>query len=72
LDVRTESECSLKRVYLIRYKVKVIVGNKVDLEESKEISYEEIQKYAKDENALFVYTSAKNGKGIEDLFNSIA
>jgi len=45
--------------------VKVIVGNKTDLELSEDIPYEKVQKYAKEEDALFFYTSAKSGKHID-------
>lgn len=49
----------------------MIVGNKVDLDTKDEISFDEINQFAMGEGAMFKYTSAKDGKGVDDLFNSI-
>ena len=49
----------------------VLVGNKVDLDKI-EVPHEELQQYANSLGALLKYTSAKDGKGVEDLFNSVA
>ena len=46
----------------------ILIGNKSDLEESREISYEEGEKLAKKYNMLFFETSAKNGDNIHNIF----
>ncbi len=48
-----------------------LVGNKSDLEDKREISIEEGEKYATDNNILFLEVSAKSGKGITDLFKKV-
>ena len=48
----------------------VIVGNKSDLyDEDEAVNEDDARKYAKEINALFHLVSAKNGLGIEKLFN---
>ena len=46
----------------------ILIGNKSDLEESREISYDEGAKLAKKYNMLFFETSAKNGDNIQNIF----
>eukprot|EP01089_Gocevia_fonbrunei_P011884 TRINITY_DN2647_c0_g1_i1.p1 TRINITY_DN2647_c0_g1~~TRINITY_DN2647_c0_g1_i1.p1 ORF type:complete len:231 (-),score=29.60 TRINITY_DN2647_c0_g1_i1:86-721(-) len=48
-----------------------IVGNKVDLVESREVLPEMAEKYAAGIGAIFTETSAKEDKGITDLFADI-
>ena len=48
--------------------IMVLVGNKIDLEEYRDVSYEEGQNFAEQNNMLFFETSAKNGKNIENIF----
>ena len=43
-----------------------LVGNKIDKEESREVSIEEANKYAKDKNLPYFEVSAKTGKGIKN------
>lgn len=51
----------------------IIVGNKIDLEESREINFEEGKKFAEANNCEIFEVSAKDGTGlIEMLINSIA
>ena len=51
----------------------VIVGNKIDLEEKREIPTEEGKKFADEKNYEFFEVSAKNDKNLSDmLFNAVA
>jgi len=49
-----------------------VVGNKIDLIESEEVTLEEASNFAKETGSLFKMTSAKEGKGVHDLFERIA
>ena len=46
----------------------VLIGNKNDLNENREVSYNEGLKLAEKNNMLFFETSAKNGENIEKIF----
>ena len=46
----------------------VLVGNKIDLENERQIMYEEGESFAKENNMLYIETSAKTGENIETLF----
>jgi len=46
----------------------VLVGNKKDLENKREVSYEEGESYAKAHDMLFMETSAKTGEHISEIF----
>ena len=48
-----------------------VVGNKMDLVENEEVSKEEAKEYAESIGALWFLTSAKQGKGIEEIFKII-
>ena len=48
-----------------------IAANKSDLYEYEEVSHEELKDYANSIKAIYKQTSAKNGIGIKDLFDSI-
>ena len=48
-----------------------VVGNKEDLYENQEIEKDEAREFAKKINAIFRYTSCKESKGIEELFEEI-
>ena len=48
----------------------LLVGNKLDLEEGREVSTEDAKKYAEENNIGFIEVSAKTGDGIDDMFNS--
>ena len=46
----------------------VLIGNKSDLKDNREVSYEEGENFAENNNMLFFETSAKNGDNIEKIF----
>lgn len=48
----------------------VLVGNKTDLENERKVSTEEGKQMAERHNMLFYETSARNGKGVHDMFDS--
>ncbi|CAD8168179.1 unnamed protein product [Paramecium pentaurelia] len=50
----------------------VLVGNKCDLIEQEEVTYDEAMQYSYNLKAIFQYTSCKTNDGIEELFNKIA
>ncbi len=45
-----------------------LIGNKVDLENERKVSFEEGKKFAEEKSFLFQEVSAKNGKNFETLF----
>ena len=50
----------------------ILVGNKKDQEENRQVSYKEGEKYANHNNLFaFIETSAKTGEGIIDVFNNV-
>jgi len=46
----------------------VMIGNKVDLAEQRAVSFEEASKFADENNIIYIETSAKTGKNVEDVF----
>ncbi|KAI7899215.1 ras family-domain-containing protein [Cokeromyces recurvatus] len=50
----------------------VLVGNKSDLSEKREVAIEDAEKKAKELNVMFIETSAKAGHNIKTLFRKIA
>ncbi|KAI8384146.1 putative ras small monomeric GTPase Rab6 [Blakeslea trispora] len=50
----------------------VLVGNKTDLNEKREVSMEEGEKKANDTGIMFIETSAKAGYNVKNLFKRIA
>jgi GTPase SAR1 family protein len=48
-----------------------LVGNKDDMYQFQEITNDEGLAFAKELNSLYKRTSAKSGKGIDDLFKEI-
>ena len=44
-----------------------LIGNKIDLESKRVISYEEGKNFAEENNLLFFETSAKNGNNIKEV-----
>ena len=49
----------------------VVVGNKNDLYEQREVEEEEGKKWAEDNNCLFFESSAKDYESIENIFNGV-
>jgi len=50
----------------------ILVGNKIDLEDSRVVSTAEGEELAKKLNLGYVETSAKTGENIEDAFRMLA
>lgn len=49
-----------------------LIGNKADLEDRRQVKYEEAEKLAQENNIMFIETSAKNGYNIKSLFKKLA
>lgn len=52
--------------------VLAIAGNKLDLDKKREVFKTTGESFAKNANAIFMETSAKNGSNVQDLFRIIA
>ena len=50
----------------------VLIGNKSDLVDKREVTQEEIEKFAKDNHIIYFETSAKDGKNIDECFHFMA
>ncbi|KAM0686645.1 hypothetical protein COBT_002130 [Conglomerata obtusa] len=51
--------------------LKVLIGNKIDLEPNRKIDFDEARLYAVENDLLFYETSAKTGYNIERVFTDI-
>ena len=49
----------------------VLVGNKIDLDDKRAVSYKEANEYAEEKGFLFHEVSAKTGDEIQELFNKV-
>jgi len=49
----------------------VVLGNKCDLKEQRQVPYDDGKSYADEVNAIFMETSAKTGENIEEVFFEI-
>ena len=47
-----------------------LIGNKNDLKDSRQVTFEEGQKFAEENNFIFQEISAKENDGLSDLFNN--
>jgi len=45
-----------------------LIGNKADLDASRDVTREEAEEFAKEHNLTFLETSAKTGENVEDAF----
>ena len=45
-----------------------LVGNKIDLDDKREVTYEEGENFAKEHEYIFSEISAKTGDGFQELF----
>lgn len=50
----------------------LLVGNKVDLDDKRQISYTTAKEYAEANGMLYVETSAKTSANVEEAFNTLA
>ena len=48
----------------------VLVGNKIDLNDKRQVSSQEGQNYANEKGFIFFEVSARTGQGIQELFNN--
>lgn len=51
--------------------VKLLVGNKIDLTDSRKIQTQQGKKFAKDHGMLFLECSAKSSIGVEQAFEEL-
>jgi Ras-related protein Rab-5C len=52
--------------------VVALVGNKEDLNDEREVQYEDALMYAKNNNLIFMETSAKTSTNVDQLFETIS
>ncbi len=52
--------------------VVALVGNKEDLNDEREVRYEDALNYAKNNNLIFMETSAKTSTNVDQLFETIS
>ena len=51
---------------------KILIANKIDLENIREVNKEMIEKYANKEKMIYFETSAKTGVNVDESFNKLA
>lgn len=52
--------------------VKLLVGNKIDLEDERQVSHEDGKAWAQDHGMMFIETSAKSSVGVQSVFEELA
>ncbi|KAM0671248.1 Rab5-like GTPase [Ordospora colligata] len=52
--------------------IKVLIGNKSDLEDDRKVQYQEAKEYADSQSLMLFETSAKTGKNVAEIFSMIA
>lgn len=70
-DELTSYYHQILRVKDVEYVPIVVVGNKIDLVEERQVPFDEAAKFAKEINAPFFETSAKNGINVEEAFHCL-
>ncbi len=50
----------------------ILVGNKIDLEEQREVSKDLVQDFVENQDILYIESSAKSGKNIREIFENLA
>eukprot|EP00056_Hartaetosiga_gracilis_P019607 m.15105 g.15105 ORF g.15105 m.15105 type:complete len:213 (-) comp7806_c0_seq2:152-790(-) len=50
----------------------ILIGNKSDLEDKRDVTHEEAQQFADQNGLVFLETSAKNGDNVEEAFTQAA
>lgn len=48
-----------------------LIGNKIDLQDKREIESTEAERFAEEHGLLFMETSAKTGEHVSDVFTNI-
>ena len=56
--------------YAVKFK-KILIANKIDLENIREVKEEMIKNYAKKEDMIYFETSAKSGVNVEESFKKL-
>jgi Ras-related protein Rab-1A len=62
----------LEKHVIDRPVIKILVGTKSDLEESRNIKYDDGKKYAESLGIQFIETSSKNNTNIKELFHNLS
>ncbi|CAL9733221.1 ras-like protein 2 [Monosporozyma servazzii] len=70
-DELTSYYHQILRVKDVEYVPIVVVGNKIDLVDERQVSFDEAAKFAKEINAPFFETSAKNGINVDEAFHCL-
>ena len=50
----------------------LLVGNKIDLIEKRKVNVDDVRDYARDNNIIYMESSAKTGLNVEQIFTNIA
>ena len=50
----------------------LLVGNKIDLIEKRRVNVDDVRNYARDNNIIYMESSAKTGTNVDQIFTNIA